>query len=567
MDASGQLWDRKQHRIDYFGDVCLATGGELEDVTVARAENLSEAGVFITTSQEVEVGAEVLCTLPLARERQLTLGGRVAWIRPASPRGMGIEFLDVNEDAAQALRVAIGPARQPAARVKVRFEGMPEPVRAEALPTDSGICLRTALPFLRLNSPVEVSFVDGEPSQQQGWLQEVTLQADWKTPVPRLQVKLAQQQLERPEVLEEPQSTKPLVAERELPSVLIDEEMIIADDTRSQDEAAYCCEALPPKEAQQDAIPLVQIKSRPTVRNSALTEQLLPACADESFGGEVDECEGSDWDLESVAKPSSFEGAGPIDVASYDDEDLPGMDPDEEDLHFWRRSSPPRRRVGLWFAALAMLAVAIASAHVTGFLGVAQQKLSPWLDDALALIRADQASDAAEATPRAPAVAKQVADSKPVVKRAPVATPAKQQLSATADLVAKTKLAGKATPAGALVPPIATKRSRRAPLELKVAGDVTRLRLPIQGSLRGKQSYPLANPDGLVVRLPHARSAIGHGTYKLRDGALRTLWIKRHERGVRFRVLYRRPRPACKLAITKTAVLVRCHEAKKLASR
>lgn len=585
MDASGQLWDRKQHRIDYFGDVRLLSPSR-EDSVVARAENLSEAGVFVTTARDAEIGAEVLCELPLAHDHVLTLRGRVAWVRPATPQGIGIEFIEVPDDAAEALREAIGPPRQPAVRVKVRFEGMPEPVRAEALTTESGICLRTALPFLRLNSPVEFTFTDGEPAQQQGWLQDVTLEADGRSPVPRLQVKVAQEQpaslaeRSRPEAQREaatqpePEACQPATGEDELPSVLVDEEMIIEDE--------------------HEAVPLVRVKSRPTLRNSALTEQLLPACADERFeDGEVsDPCERSHWDFEGLPDFSASERRGPIDEGTPLEDELPGMDPDQEDPQFWQRSSPPRRRLGLWAAALAMLVLAIGSAHVTGFLGVAEQQVSRWIDGARALLGGEQAKPPArvakaepeptkaapspvviaKAEPTKAAIAKAEPSEATKAKAEPSeATKTKAEPSEATKTKAEPSQAGKTAPdekvAKAEPSRAAPEAKRKTPLQLEVDGALTRLRLPIKGSLRGKQSYPLANPDGLVVRLPHARSAVRHGTYKLRDGALRTLWIKRHERGVRFRVLYRRPRPACKLAITKRAVLVRCREARKLASR
>jgi hypothetical protein len=560
MDASAHLWDRKQHRIDYFGDVRLLSPSQ-DDSVVAQAENLSEAGVFVTTQQDAEVGAEVVCELPLAADDSLTLRGRVAWVRPATPRGVGIEFVDVSEAAALALREVIGPPRQPAVSVKVRFEGMPEPVRAEALTTESGICLRTALPFLRLNSPVEFAFTDGEgPDQLQGWLQDVSLQADWRTPVPRLQVQVAQQQ---PYVVVEdaPDTvTVPQQAESTLPSVLIEDEAMIVDEMIVDDE--------------QEAVPLVRVKSRPTLRNSELTEQLLPACADERFASEElgDPCERSHWDFDGV----------PVDHSATHEGELPGMNPEDEDLLFWQRSSPPRRRVGLWVAALSMLAIALASAHVTGFLGLAGAKLSGWVDGAWALVAGDDGKT--DLAPAKPALAKP-APAKPALAKLEPAkpAPAKPPVAQTAKASPKAVAASKATPKPEVAkkpaqtsapeptpakPQLAAKaKVTRRGLALTVDGSTTKLTLPIAGSLRGKRSYALANPDGLVVRLPNARSQLRHGTYKLRDGALRVVWIKRHERGVRFRVLYRQPRPNCKLAITRKAVLVRCREARKLASR
>ena len=561
MNATGQLWDRQQHRIDYFGDVRLSSPIGNETI-VARAENLSETGVFLVTSEPCQIGQEVVCELPLGAER-LILRGRVAWVRPhTASGGMGVEFLDLRREDARTLRQVVGTPMTDSLHVSVRFEGMPEPIRAEALSTSSGIYLRTSLPFLRLNSPVELHFKDGRRPPQQGWLEDVTLYADEQSPVPRLQVHVAQRHeeggagvpsLELEDDVEVAAATPavdevPAVVEasedRALPSVMVDESMI-ADGASSE------CE---------EPMPLVQLKHRPTSqRPHELDEQLLPPSEDAPYELPQDPAERSYWDFEGI----------------------PGMDPDEEDARFWERSSPPRHRLALWMSALVMLALALASAHVTGFYATARTAMTRWSQSAWAIVDGETPKTASVPPLR-------------VASLAPPSTvgsaPPPPTLTSTPTPVSTSPAIPKVT--STVVPPVAT--SAKTPLspsptpatrgpeareakalttakvvlrpEIAVHGHETTIRLPIHGSLRGKRSYPLAHPAGVVVRLPNARSALRYGSYPLNRGGLRLLWVKRYEKGVRFRVLFSRSKPSCRLAILKDSVRVTCTEASKLAS-
>ncbi len=570
MNATGQLWDRQQHRIDYFGDVRLFSPIGNETI-VARAENLSETGVFLVTSEPCQIGQEVVCELPLGAER-LTLRGRVAWVRPhTASRGMGVEFLDLRREDARTLRQVVGTPMTDSLHVSVRFEGMPEPIRAEALSTSSGIYLRTSLPFLRLNSPVELHFKDGRRPPQQGWLEDVTLYADEQSPVPRLQVHVAQRHdegdagvpsLELEDTVEvapatpavdEARSVVQAAEDRALPSVMVDESMSI-------DGASSECE---------EPVPLVQLKHRPTSpRPHELDEQLLPPGEDAPYELPQGPAERSYWDFEGI----------------------PGMDPDEEDARFWERSSPPRHRLVLWMSALMMLAIALASAHVTGFYAIARTAMTRWSQSAWALVDGETPKTASAHPLRVASLAppskvgsapplSTVGSAPPPPTLAPTPTPvstspAISKVSSpvvpTVAILAKTTLSLSPTPvtrgpeAGEAKTTTTAKVALRP--EIAVHGHETTIRLPIYGSLRGKRSYPLAHPEGVVVRLPNARSALRYGSYALNRGGLRLLWVKRYEKGVRFRVLFSRSKPSCRLAILKDSVRVTCSEASKLAS-
>ena len=73
---------RRQSRIVFQTKIRLRAPGRDESV-VARVQNLSPRGVYITGTELPAAGTEVQCRLVLAGERR-TLRGRVAWVRPAS---------------------------------------------------------------------------------------------------------------------------------------------------------------------------------------------------------------------------------------------------------------------------------------------------------------------------------------------------------------------------------------------------------------------------------------------------------------------------------------------------
>lgn len=616
---TGQLWDRQTHRIDYDGAVRVLSPGR-GDTIYARATNLSERGVFVASDVLCDIGCEVVCDLPLADER-LTVRGRVAWLRPErAERGMGIEFVDLADDVAATLKQLVGPSSSLSERVKVRFEGMPEAVRAEALRTGSGICLRTALPFLRLNSPVEFVFAaDGDAAPQTGWLEDVSLRADPESPVPRLQVRVAtpedvlaavtdddfEAELEAdlehdfeiltaapvaaapqgdamalsaepdfeppplPDDLDEivgqieaiPEqkagvsSTSEVYVESCLPSVVIEQTLI-------EEHAEEQLEQAPP-------LPLLRVKSRPTVRRPELTDQLLPKLREANYELPSDPLERSHWEFSSEA------------AALRDDAQLPGMDPLAEDEDFWQRSSPPRRRFWLWTAALSMAALAIGSASYTGFFARVGDETTRWVQAVKGVLGGSGAerpmpaaspaqpttvaADSSEpATTREPAKTEPTAG-EPTAKTEPAkAEPAKSEVATKNEAATKSEAAAKSTagPSASVSDRWIVSRHPR----LRSVGKSIVLSVPLRGSLRGKRSYRLSKPDGIVVRLPHARAGLRQGIHRLKRSGFRVLWVRPDGDGVRLRVLFQRPTPRCSVEIERREVSVRCQQAASVAA-
>ena len=191
---------RRQNRIVFQTKIRLRAPGRDESV-VARVQNLSPRGVYITGTELPAAGTEVQCRLVLAGERR-TLRGRVAWVRPASAGsalkvpGAGIEFLELGEEDADLLHKLVDPGDEERQPVDVWFEGMKAPIRCQAVVAGEGVRLATRLPFMRLNSPVRVAFTQPEVMVREGTLDSVMLEPNNVDGIPHLQVNVSMAPLE-----------------------------------------------------------------------------------------------------------------------------------------------------------------------------------------------------------------------------------------------------------------------------------------------------------------------------------------------------------------------------------
>jgi type IV pilus assembly protein PilZ len=84
------------------------------DVTTLYAHYISRfqnGGIFVPTSREFELDAEVIIALTLpGREERFAIGGRVAWVTPANAQhgrsqGVGVAF--EADDKSKAVRTII----------------------------------------------------------------------------------------------------------------------------------------------------------------------------------------------------------------------------------------------------------------------------------------------------------------------------------------------------------------------------------------------------------------------------------------------------------------------------
>ena len=192
---------RRQNRIVFQTKIRLRAPGRDESV-VARVQNLSPRGVYITGTELPAAGTEVQCRLVLAGERR-TLRGRVAWVRPASAVSAAEGArARASSSWSWARRTPIcctswsipgDEERQP---VDVWFEGMKAPIRCQAVVAGEGVRLATRLPFMRLNSPVRVAFTQPEVMVREGTLDSVMLEPNNVDGIPHLQVNVSMAPLE-----------------------------------------------------------------------------------------------------------------------------------------------------------------------------------------------------------------------------------------------------------------------------------------------------------------------------------------------------------------------------------
>jgi PilZ domain len=188
------LGRRTEPRVDFREPVRVIWPGEVSGV-VARAVNLSPTGILVDapTPTPCPVGSDVLCDVALPRGQRL-LRGRVAHRRLLSTAkvGMGIEFIDLSPRELAELRHIVDEQDQrderddKPQRVKVRFDGTPQIVRARAVPTEHGFRLTTTLPFLKAGTAVDIALAPETGVSAKGWVSSVTLDRTDVGGMPRL---------------------------------------------------------------------------------------------------------------------------------------------------------------------------------------------------------------------------------------------------------------------------------------------------------------------------------------------------------------------------------------------
>jgi hypothetical protein len=186
---------RQHPRVAYRAHVMLlgiGSGPELRPL-IGRSLNLSASGLLIEADEPCAVGSEIACLIPLGGQTR-TLRARVARLQslPDHHIGIGIAFFDVAPSDQVLLDAIVAGYETAAELVSVRFDGVARPLQSRAVLTPDGIELRTALPFLRLDSSVEVTFpVAGGRILRHGILREVRVERSAHDDAPYLAVSVA----------------------------------------------------------------------------------------------------------------------------------------------------------------------------------------------------------------------------------------------------------------------------------------------------------------------------------------------------------------------------------------
>jgi hypothetical protein len=157
---------------------------------LGRSLNLSASGLLVECDEACEVGSELCCLIPLGGQTR-TLRGRVARLQPLAEQrvGIGVHFVDLAPSDLALLEGVVAGYETPAELVSVRFDGVAQPLQSRAVITDDGVELRTALPFLRIDSSVEVAFgAGGGRLVRHGILRDVRVERAGKDGAPYLAV-------------------------------------------------------------------------------------------------------------------------------------------------------------------------------------------------------------------------------------------------------------------------------------------------------------------------------------------------------------------------------------------
>jgi hypothetical protein len=542
------LGRRTEPRVDFRETVRVIWPGEVSGV-VARAVNLSPAGILVDapTPTPCPVGSDVLCDVSLPRGQRL-LRGRVAHRRvlPSAKVGMGIEFVDLSPREVAELRDVVEESdqkSQPAPqRVKVRFEGTEQIVRARAYPSVGGLRLATSLPFLKVDTAVDVTLAPGVEVGAKGWVSSVALESG-PDGVPRLLIDVR-------------------IAERDGVGVGVGDGDGVGDNDPWRDSSAALTPVVEPiiPAPLGGPSPLEAVPEHVwEAADHAVTAALTAADFQEEAPLELAEAVPSSAissptlphipHLETPISPSMILSGeltsdppidGPIDVPIDGPIDIaigiaiggpviedPGAAPAFESADQTEIVSIERPTIGRWRA--------IGGGMLAGAVGLAA------FVAAVALIRN------APPRERAPSLAPPV-----VVTEKAAALPA----AATAPLpivpsVAAAPIA--AAPAAAAPvaaeAPTAAAPAAVAPLSQFVVG--------LTGSIAGARRYPLGNPDGVAFNLPHATATMKVGTYRPDVPGLRSVWVRALPGGgTHLRFHYTDARPAPHIELTRTGVRV-----------
>jgi len=179
---------RANRRVPFQLDVEVKAPGE-RAASKARAVNLSASGAYIRSSRRYSVGTALLFRLPTPLgEREVQ--GRV--VRQGEHgRGVGIQFESLGQPDVEALSAIVGGAGD-TREVHVRFDGSSAPLKSLATVTQAGLRLFTTLPFLKAESPVEVSIPAGKSTvKAAGQLRDVRMEPRNGGGVPTLAVDVA----------------------------------------------------------------------------------------------------------------------------------------------------------------------------------------------------------------------------------------------------------------------------------------------------------------------------------------------------------------------------------------
>ncbi len=623
------VWDRRQPRITYQVPVGVIDL-EKERVLSASSIKVSSGGMFVDTSEVLEIGTPLMCNVPYGEGQDaMQVRGRVAWQRerglsdPLHPIGLGIEFVDLTEEESEQLEQIVGDREETSHPVKLQLPGLNSSVEACAKLTEQGIFIRTALPFLSIDSDVEFSFTDGTDSDaHRGRIVGVHVHLDPGSKTPRLQVEVELESIGHPEVAS---SEDPILLHKEssLNGVMVEymgpndtEKMHPADAVASMDRIDRAIAVVQPAEMELEyfggpvgtpveglpafesdaALPEVEAFAEPVPLEQEVAEYSVPLSAlgfDEEQAIEITEVPFANSTIGAAEDAEAYVGdfveeelfaattEQPYHVDNYDDGD-------DDSLYEKTHSHTDTRR--LWVMAAAVVLVvggALAfGLHSSEESAQADSSVKQSGEDRVAEMIEDSQADVAEvqAIGISPSgegteesfegeydlntlLALQEAKAEKIEKQtaAPVV---KDEQSVVKKAVPVVKPVAKPTPKKSepsVVKPAekASVKQRETIHGLRIVEDenTLTLRLPFKGKSDQFQSYKLADPPGIAVNLPFATPTGGfESSMEPKNPSVRLVWLRQRLGGTHFRVFFSEKRSDCSASIKGASVVIRCQK-------
>jgi hypothetical protein len=502
-----------------------------------------------------------MCDIPLPGGTR-RLAGEVARLQPlpfsSSAVGLGIRFVELDTSARTLLEALVQREQEPAHLVHARFEGMAESIRSQAVLTPDGVRLSAALPFLKPGSTVEISFVSGKSRVlSRGVVREAVVDNRGADGVPRLNVDV--RLLNRTGGLGRPDDGADMIEEPEDDVTAVETPRALAAQNAVRSSAPRpAVEPVHRTLAREGRRPL-RMRGRPR------RQPVAPAPAAPVATEVVARPANPDWTVRAFKVGLGITGA----LALF----ILGVAVARQRLALAPVAAPVAteravRGTGIESAAAPAPAAATAPAPAideapppaelprTLYLPWRQGEAragtpGPQPARAVQPLRAVEIERAVAEPVRAGAPAPAERPRRPVE---PAATPKAPAAADEAPAPPASRPAARPADAPELLTPTYTtedalRTAVPVPTDapgptMEQDGEELVAVVPFEGSTEGMTYYPLAQPHGMAVNLPNARSVLALGRHTLMNEGVRWVWIRRYEKGgiqIRFTLAYRTP--------------------------
>ncbi|MBI5538117.1 MAG: PilZ domain-containing protein [Deltaproteobacteria bacterium] len=172
----------------------------------AESVDVNPSGMHLRTAYLPEVGEPLICRFE-ANGREITVQGEVAWRNEEACGGdFGVRFLEVDDEALQALRDIAGeaateeasaeesdepqPVVQRGTRMRLHIDGLASPMKARVREAStSEIMVGSNLEFLKVGRPLDLENIDAG-DKRGARIERVNIEVDPQTKIPQLVVAL-----------------------------------------------------------------------------------------------------------------------------------------------------------------------------------------------------------------------------------------------------------------------------------------------------------------------------------------------------------------------------------------